>query len=82
MSMTRNGMKMTNPMMNADFSSDRTNAGTRVVSGTSARSLGIGRSAAFVISASSSLRVWSSMNSRNGLMPTSNACCCVRVPFR
>ena len=32
MSMTRNGMKMTKPMMNAARSSDRTNAGIRVVS--------------------------------------------------
>ena len=35
-------MKMTKPMMNADFSSDRTNAGMSVVSGTSSGLAGAG----------------------------------------
>ncbi len=39
-SMTRNGMKMTNPMMNALRSSEMMNAGITVVIGTSARSFG------------------------------------------
>ena len=40
MSMIRNGMKMTKPMMKAARSSDRTNAGISVVSSTSS---GVGR---------------------------------------
>ena len=36
-SMMRNGMKITNPMMNAVFSSERMNAGISVDSGTFSR---------------------------------------------
>ena len=41
MSITRNGMKMMKPMMNACFSSLRMNAGISVVSATSARFSGL-----------------------------------------
>ena len=41
MSITRNGTKMTNPMMNALFSSDSTNAGTSAFSGTLSRATGV-----------------------------------------
>ncbi len=39
-SMIRNGMKITNPMMNAVFSSERMNAGISVDSGTLSRDAG------------------------------------------
>src|SRR2546430_12928594 len=48
MSITRNGMYTTNPMMNAAPSSDRTNAGTSVVSGTSFGLAGLGGLLGFV----------------------------------
>ena len=81
-SMTRNGTKTTKPMMNAARSSDSTNAGISVSSGVSSRFSGLGRSAARVTSARSSARVWSSMNSRSGSTPSSNACCWVTSPAR
>src|SRR2546430_16594927 len=70
MSMTRNGMKMTNPMMNAARSSDSANAGTSVDSGTSSAVFGGGSSATFVNSAISALRVGSIMNVPNGCTPS------------
>ncbi|KFD44037.1 hypothetical protein IU11_06000 [Cellulosimicrobium sp. MM] len=81
-SMTRNGTKTTNPMMNAARSSEMTNAGTSVVSGTSTGVAGFSRSAARVMSARSSSRVWASMNSRSGTAPASSAWLKVVVPSR
>ncbi len=72
-SMTRNGTKMTNPMMKALRSSEITNAGMTVVIGTASRSFGFACPAARVMSATSSSRVWCSMNVRSGFVPTSTA---------
>ena len=81
-SMTRNGTKMTKPMMKADRSSDSMNAGMSVRVGTDSGFSGLGRSAARVISARSSSRVWPSMNSRSGPTPVSTAWVNVSAPLR
>ncbi len=64
-SMTRNGTKTTNPMMKADFSSERTKAGTSVVRGTSSRVAGFSAPLSLTIVASSAGRVCLPMNSRS-----------------
>src|SRR5256885_9593114 len=69
-------------MMKAARSSDRTNAGISVVSGTSFGVAGLGAFATVVKSAISSLRVWSSMNVRSGATPSWNATVWVLVPCR
>ncbi len=81
-SMTRNGTKMTKPMMNADRSSESMKAGMSVRVGTVSGLSGLGRSAARVISARSSSRVWASMNSRSGPTPASTAWVKVSAPPR
>ncbi|MCY1383418.1 hypothetical protein D9M69_715400 [compost metagenome] len=70
MSMTRNGMKMMNPMMKASLSSERTNAGMSVAVETSSRFSGSLRLTTLVSSVSSSSPVLSSMNARKGSMPS------------
>ena len=66
MSITRNGTKMTKPMMNAARSSEIMNAGMSVSSGTALTLSGFGRPAARVISAMSSSRVCAAMKPRSG----------------
>ena len=66
-------MKMTKPMMNADFSSESMNAGMSVVSGTSSGLAGRAVLLSWIIVASSSLRVCLSMNVRSGFTPSSKA---------
>src|SRR5690348_369851 len=70
-SMTRNGTKMTKPMMKADFSSDSTNAGISVVIGTSAGVAGASSLLSLTIVASSAGLVCLVMNSCNGFTPAS-----------
>src|SRR5437764_15376614 len=66
MSITRNGMYTTNLMMNAAHSSDRTNAGISVVSGTSFGVFGLAFFATVVISAISWSTVCLDMIVRRG----------------
>src|SRR5437764_6019523 len=82
MSITRNGMYTTNPMMNAARSSDRTNAGISVVSGTSFGVFGLAFFATVVNSAISSLRVCLAMNVRSGATPSWDASAWGFVPCR
>src|SRR5256885_14882514 len=69
-------------MIKAARSSDRTNAGISVVSGTSFGVAGFGALDTVVNSEISSLRVWSSMNVRSGATPSWNATAWVLVPCR
>ena len=71
MSSTRNGMKTTSPMMKADFSSDSTNAGTRVSMLTAWASAGFSSPERPIISSSSSSRVLSSRKVFSGETPAS-----------
>src|SRR3954453_4723174 len=71
MSSTRNGMKMTSPMMKALFSSESTNAGMRVSMLPDASSAGFSSPDSPIISLSSSSRVLSSRKVFNGASPTS-----------
>src|SRR5436305_1144887 len=82
MSMTRNGMYTTNPMMNAARSSESTNAGTSVVSGTSLGVAGLAALVALVSRSISSSRVCASMNVRSGATPSWNATVWVFWPCR
>ena len=71
MSSTRNGMKMTSPMMNALLSSESTNAGISVVMLTWLRPPASSSPERPIISLSSSSRVFSSRNDRSGTTPAS-----------
>src|SRR3954470_11079087 len=71
MSSTRNGMKMTSPMMKALLSSESTKAGMRVVRLTSEASAGASSPDRPIISFSSSSRVLSRRNPRSGTTPAS-----------
>ena len=68
MSITRNGMKITKPMMKAIRSSERMNAGISVALLTSSTVVGLASFDALIIILSSRLPVCLSMNVRIGTM--------------
>ena len=82
MSMTRNGTKITNPMMNAARNSEIMNAGISVSIGTDAGVSGFSAPEARVIRARSSSRVFASMKSRSGPDAVSMAVLNVMFPAR
>ncbi len=81
-SITRNGIKMTNPMMKAARSSEIINAGMRVTRSTSAGLTGLAAPAARVIRARSSWRVKAIIQVRSGSLPAANASSKLSEPSR